>query len=183
MTSSLSTEEIARRVASQYSGVDSRRVMELLGGAQSAVMDRIAAEPSTVAVTITRLDFPIRIVLPWSALCSDNEHEVGAIVMRGGKPYPRKKLTARYKAARDKTEDIARQVMAGFAPLAQPLALHAKVYVPDEHTRDVCNFAKCCHDAFERIVYTNDAWLYDTRWTRFGVDVDRPRAEITVSPL
>ena len=177
MTTSLSTEEIARQMASQYSGVNPERVAFLLGGVPPI------AENDIIVHANPPLEFPIRLVLPWSALCSDNEHEVGAIVMRSGKPYPRKKLTARYKAARDKTEDVARQVMAGFAPLAQSLALHARVYVPDNRPHDVCNFAKCCHDALQRIVYVNDSWLHDTRWTRAGVDVDHPRAEITVSPL
>ncbi len=65
-------------------------------------------------------------------------------------------------------------------PLNIPLTLHACVYVPDERPHDVCNFAKCCHDALQRIVYTNDGRLYATYWERSGVDVDAPRAEITI---
>jgi Holliday junction resolvase RusA-like endonuclease len=127
--------------------------------------------------------FPIRIELPWSALCSDNFREAGSLRMRGGKPYPAKVLTARYKAAKDKARYIAGGVMAGFVALSMPLQLHALVYAPNASLHDICNFAKCCHDALEKIVYVNDAQLHRVVWERVGVDVDRPRAEITVSPL
>jgi hypothetical protein len=39
------------------------------------------------------------------------------------------------------------------------------------------------HDALEGVVYTKDRWLDDVRWYRAGVDVDAPRAEITISPI
>jgi Holliday junction resolvase RusA-like endonuclease len=57
--------------------------------------------------------------------------------------------------------------------------------VPDNHPRrhDAVNFAKCTHDALEKLVYTTDHWLYDVRWIRAGVDVDHPRAELTITPL
>ncbi len=123
---------------------------------------------------------PLRFTLPWSALCSDNYHEKASLTIRKGKPFPRKILDARYKAARDKTADIVRGIAANGTPLAQPLALHAMVYVPDERPHDPCNFAKCCLDSLQRIVYASDRWVYDVRWIRAGVDVDAPRAEITV---
>lgn len=133
-----------------------------------------------------RLDFPIRITLPWSALCSDNFHERASIVrVRGGKIAPRKVMDTRYKMARDKTREIARKVMGDFKPLADmPLAMHVRVYLPGGSARnDAINFSKCANDALQGIVYKNDNQLHDQRWQRAGIDVDAPRAEITISPL
>jgi Holliday junction resolvase RusA-like endonuclease len=78
---------------------------------------------------------------------------------------------------------IVRPKVAGCAPVEIPVKLEARVWVPDNRRRDVPNFAKCVHDALEKLVYVNDCWLYDSRWIRAGVDVDHPRAEITITPL
>jgi Holliday junction resolvase RusA-like endonuclease len=111
-------------------------------------------------------------------------HEKAALIrLANGEIVPRKVMGARYKLARDKTRTIAKQTLGNPAPSTSPLSIVARVWVPDERPHDVCNFAKCCHDALEGIVYKNDFRLYDTRWVRAGVDVDSPRAEITISPL
>ena len=136
--------------------------------------------------TTKRLDFPIRIVLPWTALCSDNTHERASLTKsKLGKITPRKVLDPRYKAARDKTQAIARKVMGDFQPIANmPLALHVRVYVPGGSARnDAINFSKCANDALQGIVFKNDNQLHDQRWIRAGIDVDAPRAEIEISPL
>jgi hypothetical protein len=143
------------------------------------------AQPTAAVVEAPAMDpiaFPIRIVLPWTALCSDNIHERASLAMVGGKPVPRKVLDARYKAARDKTRKIARDVMRGRDPLSEPLALAARVYLPGgSHRNDAINFSKCAHDALQKIVFDNDRWLYDSRWIRAGIDVDAPRAEIDIT--
>ncbi len=74
--------------------------------------------------------------------------------------------------------------MHGFNPLAMPLSLRARVYLPDNRPgHDVANFAKCCHDGLERAVYVKDEWLHRIAWERAGVDIDGPRAEIEIAPL
>lgn len=128
---------------------------------------------------IAPLVLPLLLTVPWSALVSDNDKYAPAL--RGTKPVII--LTERYRKAKQRVQEVARDVVRG-APLAIPLALHARVWVPDNRPgHDVCNFAKCCHDALEGIVYVRDEWLHDPRWTRAGVDVDRPRAEIRITPF
>jgi len=133
------------------------------------------------------LRFPIRITLPWSALCSDNVREKASLIYVKGKPTPRKLMTAMYRLARAKVVAHARAAMTVegtvFLPLTMPVALVARVYVPDERIHDVCNFSKGVHDAIQHIVIVNDSQLYDTRWVRAGVDVDRPRAELEITAL
>ncbi len=148
------------------------------------------AEPGRSAVTHVEfapdapcIALPLRFTLPWSALCSDNERKRPIVVMVKGKPSPRMAMTAEYKAARTKVIDIARDMMHGSPALAMPLAIHARVYVPDERLHDVVNFAKGVNDALEKIIYVNDKWLHRSLWERAGVDVDAPRAEIEISAL
>ncbi len=38
-------------------------------------------------------------------------------------------------------------------------------------------------DAMEGVAYANDAQLHDVHWINRGADVDRPRAELTITPL
>lgn len=128
------------------------------------------------------ITLPFRFTLPWSALCSDNTREKASLIrLASGEVAPRKILDARYKLAMKKTQEIVRKLVADCAPLAIPLALHARVYVPDERLHDCCNFAKCCADSLERIIYTNDKWLHRSTWERMGVDGDAPRADLTIS--
>lgn len=137
------------------------------------------------AVDVQRapISFPIRIVLPWSALCSDNR-KYGAVLM-GGKP----KLihTAEYRTAKQKARKVAHEAMTvdgvRVPPISRPLSLHARVFMPNKMVHDSCNFSKCAHDAFEHVVYDLDAWLHRVTWERGGVDVDAPRAEIEIAPL
>ena len=129
--------------------------------------------------------WPVRLTLPWSALCSDNVHERGSLIrLASGDVAPRKVLDARYKAARDKTRTIASAVIGDAVPIAAPLSLVARVWLPGgSHRNDAINFSKCCHDALQGIVYDNDRWLYRVTWERAGVDIDAPRAELTITPL
>jgi Holliday junction resolvase RusA-like endonuclease len=125
------------------------------------------------------------LTLPWSALVSDNRKYAAAL---RGKGVPMLIHTEQYrnakKAAKARAVDAMTVEGQRFPPLARPLALVARVWVPDNrHGHDVANFAKCAHDALEGIVYSKDEWLHDVRWIRAGVDVDRPRAEIEVAPL
>lgn len=136
------------------------------------------------AVVGPRLDFPIRVVLPWSALVSDDAKYAPA---RDANMRAKIILKDGYRVAKAKARAAARVAMTvegtTFEPLALPLSFVARVWVPDNHRRDVVNFGKCCLDAFEKVIYADDRWLYDTRWIRSGVDCDRPRAEIEVRAL
>ncbi len=131
----------------------------------------------------SRITLPFRIVIPWSLLCSDNEKDVGSLTMRGGKPIPRKVMSARYKTAKNAVADKATLIAGPSLPLTIPLAMHVEVWLPPARRNDALNFAKCVNDALEGIVYANDNQLHDSRWIRRGVDIDSPRAEITITAL
>jgi Holliday junction resolvase RusA-like endonuclease len=121
----------------------------------------------------------IRLRIPWSALVSDNAK------MRAARKGDQATvvLTPAYRAAKKAIGALATETMQGRPALDVPLKLEARVYVPDNRVHDVCNFSKALHDALKGTVFTDDRWLYDTRWVRAGVDVDAPRAEISISPL
>lgn len=116
--------------------------------------------------------WPVRLRLPWSMLVSDNDKYTVS--------DNRMILTTRYRKAKGRIQALAR--LGASSPANQPVRLVAAVYVPDNRAHDVCNFAKLVHDALQGLVYTTDRWLYDARWYRAGVDVDAPRAEITITP-
>ncbi len=125
-------------------------------------------------------DFPIRIVVPWSALCSDNQKYVPAHT-KGG--HQKLILTDAYREAKRKIRELAQQAMHGNVPCRMPLKLLAEVWVPDNRPHDIANFCKNAHDAMEGVVYANDAQLHDVHWINRGADVDQPRAIITLEPL
>ena len=121
---------------------------------------------------------PVRLRIPWSALVSDNDKYT---------VNPRKRgsliLTPEYREAKRRIAALAVGAMQD-RPAAQcPLALVARVWLPNRRKHDVCNFSKCVHDALAGIVYQDDMWLHDMRWIRAGVDVDAPRCELTITPL
>lgn len=154
---------------------------------EKANPEQRVAEPQvhTIAPPIT---FPVRIVLPWSMLVSDNEREKASAVRgKNGTVQPRKLLTPKYKAAREKIVEKARAAMVEdgyeFAPLDRAVSLYARVWVPDNRLHDVKNFSKGVEDALEKIVYTNDKWVWRSTWERAGVCVDAPRAEIEIAPI
>lgn len=171
----------ARRLRQQFPAITDeaamRAAMRMAGVHESDMPPRACHEPPA-------LIFPIRFTLPWSALCSDND-KYGARLVSGsdGRPHPRLILSERYRAAKATTRKIARQATAGADPVTVPLEITALVYVPDGRPHDVVNFAKCAHDGLETAIYQNDRWLYRAHWIRAGVDVDGPRAEITIDRI
>jgi Holliday junction resolvase RusA-like endonuclease len=130
--------------------------------------------PASTSPIREELRLPASVTLPWSLLVSDNEK----CEAKGEKHM----LKTRYRQAKAAIPERVRQQLGNVAPTHQPLQLIARVYVPDNRTHDVCNFAKLVHDALQGVMYTNDSLLWDTRWQRVGVDVDRPRAEVTIYP-
>lgn len=133
--------------------------------------------PATPApVDLPQIVWPVKLLLPWSHLISDNAR-YGVI---NGKLL----LTKDYRRCKGQIRELVRTKLGMVDAAAIPLRLEAHVWVPDElRAHDVCNFAKCCHDALQTVVYANDRWLWDTRWIHAGVDVDAPRAELTILPL
>ncbi len=141
--------------------------------------------PEHVITATPAIVWPVRFVLPWSALVSDNDKYAATLTRSStGTQYPRLLLTPRYRAAKAKAHVIARDAMGGAQPAAYPLALVAWVWVPDNRPgHDVSNLAKACHDSLEGAVCVKDEWLHDIRWIRVGVDIDSPRAEIEVRAI
>lgn len=136
-----------------------------------------------VAVVTNLSPWPLSLTIPWSCLISDNVKMRAA--MRGTMEHPKATvvLTPEYRKARDRIGALARDRMGAAQPAAVPLALVARVYVPDNRVHDVVNFSKAVHDAMKGTVFVDDQWLHDARWIRAGVDVDAPRAEITITSL
>lgn len=156
---------------------------------QELVLAGETPKPSRAAVPEVVEDappigWPLRILLPWSSLCSDNVRKMAVVKMVHGKPVAEMMLTPEYRRAKGLIRDHARPRVGKALPVAIPLALIARVWVPDDtRAHDVANFAKVTHDALEGVVYTKDRWLYRVTWERAGVDVDAPRAEVTITPL
>jgi Holliday junction resolvase RusA-like endonuclease len=123
--------------------------------------------------------WPLRLTLPWSMLVSDNLKWRAAT--RGNTATI--VLTPAYRDAKRRIRALCLTLMAGRRPLTIPLALEARVWVPDRRRRDVVNYSKALHDALTGTVFLDDAQLHDVRWIRAGVDVDAPRADITITPL
>lgn len=164
--------------------VRAREIVAAKFGAPKTTMVVVDANEPAVTSGLMRvvgpqLDFPIRFELPWTALISENRR----FLARGNRIF----MTEDYKAARAKATAIARAAMTVdgtvFQPLAMPLCLTARVYVPDRRVHDVPNFAGAVHNALKKIVYVDDAWIYEARWIRVGVFQDRPRADIEIAPL
>lgn len=178
----LTREELVRSLVSQ--GVPrekAERAVDQRTGGWMKRPPRAIAEPDP-APAIT---WPLQLTLPWSYLASDNaKHGAVLVQVAGGKLIPKLIMQAGYREAKTKIRKLARDTIAGAEPVAIPLRLEARVWVPDTTRKhDVANFAKCTHDALQEAIYTDDQYLYDVRWIRAGVDVDRPRADVTIMPL
>jgi Holliday junction resolvase RusA-like endonuclease len=168
--SGLSFDEMVRSLERDY-GLPRDRA-EATARAQFGIHEPecVAAAPTTRR----ELSLPVTISLPWSLLVSDNEK----CEVRGDKHM----LKSRYRQAKATIPARVREQLGDVAPVGVPLALVARVYVPDNRSHDVCNFAKLVHDALQGVVYQNDSQLWDTRWIHSGVMVDAPRAEIIIAP-
>lgn len=135
-----------------------------------------APTPLTDPLDLPAIVWPVRLLLPWSYLVSDNR-KYGVIE---GKLL----ATSDYRRAKGLVRDMARAKLGTVAPASIPLELTARVWVPDEmRAHDTANFAKCAHDALEGVVYTKDRWLWKTTWEHAGCDIDAPRCELVIRPL
>lgn len=182
MTDTLSPAEVRRALERQ--GVPHAKIVQVVG------------DFSPVEMHLPVREVPVTLTIPWSKLVSDNDKYTP--VLRGHESKPRTILTQRYRDAKTWIHEQGLKAMheiayvetasytmatgSIYAPWKQPCRLAARVYVPDRRVHDVGNFRKLVTDALEKAVIANDKWLWEEHWIRAGVDVDRPRAEITISP-
>lgn len=151
------------------------RAREICGLPSAAPASRVTAAAAPLpGAAVPTLVLPVTVVIPWSHLVSDDD-KYG--VMKG-----RMILQQRYREMRSAIRTRARKQVGEVLPVTYPVALEAMVYVPDNRIHDVPNFAKLVHDALEKVIYPKDSLLWRAVWERAGVDVDQPRAEVTVAP-
>ncbi len=137
---------------------------------------------------------PVTVTLPWSVLLPDNAKWVP--VIRRNPDRAKLCLTIAYRSHKKRavdeirkqlwpnaTEGVAEDLPARF-PLSVRLQLLASLVEPDRRTRrDLSNYCKLVHDSMTGIVYDDDSQLDAVTWLRLPVDIDRPRLELTISPL
>jgi Holliday junction resolvase RusA-like endonuclease len=118
----------------------------------------------------------VSLSLPWSTLHSIN----GTWTIRSPEYQGAK------RRAREKIEEQLPTRPLDPAELWQPLecrlAVDVVLVVPDRRPRDLDNYEKLVYDAMKGLVYVDDSLIDDKRIRR-AIDVDRPRADITVTPL
>lgn len=175
MNATLSYDAIVRGLVEQ--GVP-REMAEASARRELALANRLPEQRQT-AQEIPDVIWPIRLTIPWSALVTDNSKFRAAI--RGSQACM--VIQQGYAHARQRIEQLAQLAMDGAAPVTMPLAFVGRVFMPSQRRIDPSNCAKLVQDALNKIVYADDAWLYDVRWLNAGVDVDAPRCEVTISPL
>jgi hypothetical protein len=174
---SLTIEDIATGLQREYhidAATALRKAQQIAGitiasGEMRAVADILA---------MPQIPWPFTLRIPWSHLVSDNEHTAAIIK---GKAVPLR--TKRYREAKRALRRHAQAALGRgiYEPATYPLEVTAHVWVPDAiRAYDVSNIGKCLLDALETVVYTKDHWAYRTHWLREGVDVDAPRAELTI---
>lgn len=173
MTTTMSRDDLVRALV-RTTGMPERRAQAIIDNQQRLKAGPGVTEADAVGVTVA---LPLSITIPWSALVSDNDRTTP--IADGGKA--RIILTERYKTARRAIHALLTDRLNGALPISVPVDLYARVFTPDRRIHDCPDFAKGVHDAMARQVFTNDAWIYRAVWERAGVDVDRPRAEITIS--
>lgn len=114
----------------------------------------------------------VALSIPWAHLVPDNQ-KYG--VIRG-----RMLLTAKYRAAKDCIQHIARRAMQQRPMLEGTLIWEAKLYMPDARRRDATNYAKLTQDSLQGVVYADDTQITRATWINAGIDRDNPRCDITV---
>ena len=164
----LTDEQIRRGLIAQ--GVPAEKASRALGSAFYGNRQPQKQEPTLATAPAG----PVTLVLPWSCLISDNRH-------RG--PVSSRADAAAYKLARTRAHAEAAEQWGPRAPFSGRIALVARIFLPNAQRRDVGNFAKCLKDALSGVAYADDVQVVDERWIRAAIDVDRPRAEVTIEEL
>lgn len=171
--------ENARRLAARQLG---------LNGIDKTRFERPApakAPAPAPEIQTPTIELPFRVTIPWSELCSDNEKSVPYIRrVRGGNVVPGQKRSPRYDASFRAIKKRARAIADDRLPIdGIALEMHARIFLPPARRNDAINFSKCTNDALEGVVYMNDNQLHRQTWERAGIDIDAPRAEITITRL
>jgi Holliday junction resolvase RusA-like endonuclease len=110
----------------------------------------------------------VALSLPWSTL-----HSINGMFTIVGKEYQGAKARAREKLAAQLEER---------KPLECRVAVDVVLVCPDRRPRDLDNYEKLIYDSLKGLAYRDDSLIDDKRIRR-AIDVDRPRADITVTPL
>lgn len=149
------------------------------GALKRAPLEVIAGGVRKNPQEIKQAPFPghVVIVLPWSALASDN-------LRKGVVGASSREKQGRYDDALARARVLAREAYQG-EPFAGPARISCVFYMPDNARRDVANFSKALFDALKSVVIIDDYWqvLQDVRLRVAGIDADRPRCEITLEAL
>lgn len=152
---------------------------------------RTLSAPPSDAVSID----VVRLTLPWSALLPDNRRTGVGVNRNGDEPRPFVGTTKAYRLAKAKAIDaIETQIgdllpgsllATGWQPLYRdPVAIMVTLIEPNRSAkRDLLNYQKLICDAMSGVVYADDSLIDDAHFTRGTPDIDRPRAEITVTPI
>jgi len=117
---------------------------------------------------------PMCVVLAYAALVPDNRRAT----MRDGQV----RHTPRYAEAKDAVRNLARLQLRRRAPFAGDVVLVGRLWKPDRRRRDTANLLKLVHDALSGVAYLDDEQIADFRYVREGIDRDRPRLELTITP-
>lgn len=131
----------------------------------------------------------VTLELPWSHLIGDNERFAPAIRIVRGNPRAVLVMTAAYRTAKKRAvHELQRQFAAGaidWPPISRPVRVTACLVEPDRRTRrDVGNYVKAVHDCLTNAqVIADDSLINELRWSRAGVDIDRPRLELYVEVI
>lgn len=182
----LVARNIPRHLAERAADAEILGLVGRRNGKSQVIGELVAASiaPPAEAPPAAAIAWPVRLLLPWSYLVSDNDRKEPYVAQTPDGPRARMRLTARYAAGMQKIANVARATIGDAAAHEGPLSIDVRVWMPTGSARnDAINFSKIVHDALEGVVYRNDNLLHDTHWTRAGVDVDAPRAEVTITPI
>lgn len=144
------------------------RIFKLLRGAAKV-------RKELQAIRVREIAAPVTITIPWSALASDN-------LRKGVAGANNREKQARYRLALVRFREIVRECN-GDAPYAGPLGMLVLFWFPDNRDRDPWNFQKEILDGLKGIAIVDDKWqeLRRVTFEAAGIDVDRPRCEITIN--
>lgn len=122
------------------------------------------------------------LVIPWKYVQHDNHRLMPARPRQG--QYTARLITApEYRMAKAAAELLIKHQWKHAERLNGAIALTARCFFPDKRKRDAGNYRKLLTDAMSGICYSDDGQLEDERWIKAGIDKERPRIEITVSPI
>lgn len=140
----------------------------------------LAQQPSFEGALFADLRTELVLCLPWSHLLADNRKYAPALTKQRKATMI---LTADYRTAKRRAVNTLTVQMGGAPPFKGPVEVVARLWEPDrQRRRDLTNLAKLVQDAMNGIAYTDDSMIDDVRWIRAGVDVDRPRLDLTITP-